>query len=202
LVERIVYTDDVGGSSPSSPTTSGPPWGQRLMLKLAFPAVLALCLTYPANAEIVAQTASGFTITHQSDVSVSPDAAYDAFVSIESWWDESHSYGGKATALKLDPRAGGFWLETLEGGGFVIHMTVLQAVPGSRLVLSGGLGPLARMGVNGTMTVVFSKSEKGTLVKLDYAVGGFDPDGFKQLAPAVDSVLAHQFQRFSARAMR
>jgi uncharacterized protein YndB with AHSA1/START domain len=172
------------------------------MLKLAFPVVFVFCLVQAAKAEVVAQTANGFTSAHQYEIPVSPASAYDTFVAIESWWDANHTYGGKASSLTLDPRAGGIWQETLEGSGSVLHMTVLQAVPGSRLVMSGGLGPLARMGVNGTMTVVFSKSPKGTLVKLDYSVGGFDPDGFKQLAPAVDSVLAHQFQRFSKQATR
>jgi uncharacterized protein YndB with AHSA1/START domain len=172
------------------------------MLKLAVAAALALCIAIPTRAEVVAQTANGFTITHQVEIGASPQSAYEAFVAIGTWWDMAHSYGGKASAMRLDASPGGAWVETLDGGGFVTHMTVAQAVPGSRLVLSGGLGPLGRMGVSGTMTVTFSKAPTGTRVKLDYAVGGFDPDGFAQLAKAVDGVLAGQLQRYGKMAAR
>jgi len=133
---------------------------------------------------------------------VPPQAAYDAFVEIGSWWDMAHSYGGNATAMRLDAKPGGAWLETLDNGGFVTHMTVTQSVRGSRLVMSGGLGPLGTMGVSASMTVSFRKTSMGTTVRLDYAVGGFDPAGFTQLATAVDGVLASQLQRYSKRVTR
>ena len=203
MVERIVYTDDVGGSSPSSPTTLQHVIGRWvLMLKLAAAVALALCIASPCRAELVAQAANGFTISHQAEIAVPPQAAYEAFVAIGTWWDMDHSYGGKADAMRLEPMPGGAWLETLDGGGFVTHMTVAQAVPGSRLVLTGGLGPLGRMGVSGTMTVSFSRTSTGTRVRLDYAVGGFDPDGFVQLSKAVDGVLAGQFKRYCSQAAK
>jgi hypothetical protein len=58
------------------------------------------------------------------------------------------------------------------------------------------------MGVSATMTVSFRKTSMGTSVRLDYAVGGFDPAGFTQLAKAVDGVLASQLQRYSNRVSR
>jgi hypothetical protein len=172
------------------------------MLKFAVAVVLALCIATPCRAELVAQSPNGFTISHQAELAVPPHAAYEAFVAIGTWWDMEHSYGGKAAAMRLEPIPGGTWLETLDGGGFVTHMTVTQAVPGNRLVLSGGLGPLGRMGVSGTMTVSFSGTSAGTRVRLDYAVGGFDPDGFAKLSNAVDNVLAGQFQRYCSQATK
>ncbi len=172
------------------------------MLKLAATVALALCIATPCRAELVAHSPNGFTISHQAELAVPPQSAYEAFVAIGTWWDMEHSYGGKAAAMRLEPMPGGAWLETLDGGGFVTHMTVTQSVPGSRLVLSGGLGPLGRMGVSGTMTVTFSSTSAGTRVRLDYAVGGFDPDGFTQLSKAVDSVLAGQFQRYCSQATK
>jgi hypothetical protein len=70
----------------------------------------------------------------------------------------SHSYSGKAENIKLNPVPGGAWTEALANGGFVTHLVVSQASPGERLVLNGGLGPLAFMGVSGAMTITFTKS--------------------------------------------
>ena len=172
------------------------------MFRLAAAVALSLCIAVPSRADVRAQSDNGFTITHQAEIPGSPQSAYESFVAIGAWWDMAHSYGGKSAAMRLDPKPGGTWQETLENGGFVTHMTVTQAVPGSRLVMSGGLGPLGQMGVSATMTVTFSKTPTGTSVRLDYAVGGFDPDGFTQLAKAVDSVLAAQMQRFSKQTMQ
>ena len=96
----------------------------------------------------------------------------------------------------MDPKPGGQWTETLPDGGFVTHLTVLQAAPGARLVLSGGLGPLAYMGVNGALTVSFTKTPAGTHVRLGYAVGGFDADEFRTMSKAVDGVWAAQLARY------
>lgn len=172
------------------------------MLRMAVPAAIFLWLTGSCGADVVARSANGFTVTHQSEIAVPPQVAYEAFVDIGSWWDMAHSYGGKAAAMRLDPKPGGAWLETLDNGGFVTHMAVTQSVPGSRLVLSGGLGPLGTMGVSATMTVSFRKTSTGTSIRLDYAVGGFDPAGFTQLATAVDGVLASQLQRYSKQVTR
>ncbi len=45
------------------------------------------------------------------------------------------------------------------------------------------------------MTWTFRPAEKGTAVEVRYVVGGFNPAGFKDLAPAVDSVLRSQVER-------
>jgi hypothetical protein len=78
----------------------------------------------------------------------------------------------------------------------VTHLVVSQASPGERLVLNGGLGPLAFMGVSGVMTITFTKSPAGTKVVLVYNVGGFDKEGFLALSNAVDGVLEGQFARY------
>ena len=77
-------------------------------------------------------------------------------------------------------------------------MVLTQAAPGERLVFTGGLGPLAFMGVTGSLVVTFAKAASGTHVKLTYSVGGFDPDGFSALSKAVDGVWTGQFARYQA----
>jgi hypothetical protein len=157
--------------------------------------VLAM-MSVTAHAKVRAQQTTGFSLVFEAEVPKSPAAAYDAFVAVGSWWDVSHSYSGKAENIKLNPVSGGAWTEVLANGGFVTHLVVSQASPGERLVLNGGLGPLAFMGVSGAMTITFTKTPAGTKVVLVYNVGGFDKDGFVALSKAVDGVLEGQFARY------
>lgn len=153
-------------------------------------------LTSAAQANVTAQSASGFATATEGDLKVGPQQAFDAFVGIGKWWDMEHSYSHDGANMHMDLKPGGTWYETLPGGGTVTHMHVAQAAPGMRLVLAGGLGPLAFMGVNGALTVTFEKTAQGTHVKLAYAVGGFDPGEFKTMSKAVDGVLTAQLARY------
>lgn len=164
----------------------------RILLVMAALATFS----FNAHAKVRAQQASGFSLAFEADVPKSPVEAYDAFVAVGSWWDVSHSYSGKPENIKLNPVPGGAWTEALANGGFVTHLVVSQASPGERIVLNGGLGPLAFMGVSGAMTVTFAKSPAGTKVVLVYNVGGFDKDGFVVLSKAVDGVLEGQFAHY------
>jgi uncharacterized protein YndB with AHSA1/START domain len=98
--------------------------------------------------------------------------------------------------MHMELKPGGTWYETLPGGGYVTHLTITHSAPGERLVLTGGLGPLAFMGVNGALTISFEKTAQGTRVKLRYAVGGFDPGEFKVMSKAVDGVWTAQLARY------
>jgi hypothetical protein len=160
-------------------------------------AMLATTLTLgSAQADVSARNDSGFSVVAEADVNATPQEAWDQFVAIGAWWDMDHSYSHDGRNMRMEPKPGGAWIETLKDGGFVTHMTVAQAAPGSRLVLNGGLGPLAYMGVNGALTVSFAKSATGTHVKIAYAVGGFDADNFKTLSQAVDGVWTSQLARY------
>jgi uncharacterized protein YndB with AHSA1/START domain len=156
----------------------------------------ALLLSSSAEAKVIARSSSGFAIVVDSDLKASPQDAFDAFVGIGKWWDMDHSYTHNGANMHLDLKPGGQWYETLPDGGYVNHLDVIQADIGKRLVLRGGLGPLAFMGVNGALTVSFEKVAQGTHVKLTYSVGGFDPEEFKTMSKAVDGVLAAQLARY------
>jgi hypothetical protein len=166
------------------------------MVRMLLVMVALATMSVNAHAKVKAQQATGFSLAFEAEVPKTPTEAYDAFVAIGSWWDVSHSYSGKAENIKLNPVPGGAWTEALANGGFVTHLVVSQASPGERLVLNGGLGPLAFMGVSGVMTIPFTKSPAGTKVVLVYNVGGFDKEGFLALSNAVDGVLEGQFARY------
>lgn len=160
--------------------------------------IAALALAATAHAKVTSQSATGFIVAYEADVTAAPQVAYDAFVQAGSWWNAAaHSYSGDGKNISIDVKPGGCWCETLPNGGFVRHMTVEQAAPGVRLVFSGGLGPLAFMGANGHMVVSIQAKGTGSHVKLTYAVGGHEPKKFKDLAKAVDGVLGEGFQRYT-----
>ena len=167
----------------------------------AITAALALTASalVPARAELLAVAPHGFVSQHVLVLAAPPDRAWQALTTdIAGWWDAEHSFGGKASGFKLDARAGGCFCETLDDGGSIQHMTVVHARPGTRLVLHGGLGPLARMGVAGSMSFELAPHEQGTELRYRYEVGGFTAEGLEGIAPAVDAVQLGQLQRLQA----
>ena len=64
------------------------------------------------------------------------------------------------------------------------------------LRLTGGLGPLGMMGVDGNLLISLFPSDDSTRIVLEYRVGGYEPDGLARIAPAVDGVLGEQIDRF------
>lgn len=160
---------------------------------------LAAFLTIPsiAQAKVLAKGATGFVVEHKVELKADAKSAYDAFIKIGSWWSSSHSFSGDAKNLKIDTKPGGFWSETLPNGGFVKHMDLVHAAPGSMLVFSGGLGPLQFMGVAGSMTVSFKPGKGTTTVTLRYDVGGRDDKNFEEISNGVDGVIAEQFARYA-----
>ncbi len=160
--------------------------------------IFGLLASFAAHAKVVSQSATGFSLTFQADVPGDTQNAFQKFVSIESWWDASHSHSGDSKNLSMDVKNGGCWCETLPNGGFVRHMEIVNAAPGKSLVLSGGLGPLAYIGVSGAMLITFEKMDQTTRVTMRYSVGGYDAAEFKDMAKAVDGVLGAGFKRYSS----
>ena len=65
----------------------------------------------------------------------------------------------------------------------------------STLRLSGGLGPLQELAVDGSFTVMLNEAGGPTRLEWTYAVGGYAAGGLEPLAKPVDAVLVHQIQR-------
>lgn len=153
----------------------------------------ALCLSPFASAEVVSSDSTGFHIkqTHRYDDSATN--AYRVFVDdIDSWWPVDHTWFGADGTLTIDPVAGGCFCE-IAGDRQAQHMTVAYVDPGRVLRLTGGLGPLQGLGLNGTMTLTFSDSE----LTLEYIVSGYPSVDLTQLAPVVDKVLSLQMTSFT-----
>lgn len=155
-------------------------------------AVVALVSNCAAAVEI---GANGFRVRHEVVIAASPAKVYDALTGhVDGWWNAQHTYSGDSRNLTIDPRPGGCFCERLANGG-VEHMRVVQARPNELLRMTGGLGPLQASGVAGAMSWRLSPALGTTKLELTYSVGGYIPDGFQGIAPAVESMLGEQVDR-------
>ena len=144
------------------------------------------------RAEVVDSGAAGFTLKIVQHVAAPPAKVFATAIAVGTWWGADHSYSGVAANITIDPRAGGCWCEKLLNGGSVKHMEVVFVDPGKLLRFTGGLGPMQAMATTGSFTWEFKAAGDGTDLTWTYAVTGYQPGGFQQLAPVVDSVLASQ----------
>ena len=161
------------------------------LLRAAWLVVLAT-LAAPAAAEVKDATAAGFTVENVRTVAVDPQTTWNALVGdIDRWWPKDHSWWGSASKLSIDPRSGGCFCEDA-GAQQAQHMQVSFVDPGKLLRMSGGLGPLQGMGLDGTLEFRLAPEGEGTRITLWYRVGGYAPDDLSKLAPVVDKVQAMQ----------
>jgi hypothetical protein len=159
-------------------------------------AIVMLSIVPATQAEVLDAEANGFTIRINTMVDAERMAVYKAAVdNVGSWWHSDHTISGYAQNLYIDARVPGCFCEKLGQGAGIVHMMVTYLSPGIVVRLTGGLGPLGLMGVNGNMTWEFDDAESGTVVTLNYAVGGYFASGLDALAPAVNGVLEEAMTR-------
>jgi uncharacterized protein YndB with AHSA1/START domain len=154
----------------------------------------------PAGALVSSSSDTGFALTSSATIARPPPAVWAVLITPARWWSPDHSYSGDAANLTLDARADGCFCERLPGrpAGSVRHMTVLFARPYETLRLSGALGPLQAEGLSASLTVELKPAPAGaTTVTFTYVVGGYSQAPLRQLALAVDRVLADQLSRLA-----
>lgn len=148
-----------------------------------------------SSAAIAESSAGGFRIHHEISVDgKTGDQVWAGLTDIGHWWNKAHTYSGDSANLKLDTSPGGCFCERF-GTSWVQHLVVVNVMPRGLLRLTGTLGPLQAMPVNGVMSWTFRKGENGAIVVLmDYAVSG-NATGLQEMAGPVDGVLGDQMQR-------
>ena len=152
-----------------------------------------------AGAAVLDAEPSGFTTVNEATIDASRAIVWQAAVAeIDRWWSSAHTVAGEAGRLKIDARPQGCFCENFGEDSGVVHLTVTMVNPTVVLRLSGGLGPLGLMGVNGNMTWEFFDVEDRTRVKFTYAVGGYRPGGLDSIAKAVDGVIGEALLRLKA----
>jgi len=166
------------------------------MRALAVAVAVVAFSSAPARAAVVDAAAGGFTVRHAIEVRGQAATAYRTLVErVSVWWQSDHTFSGNAANLSIDARPGGCFCEILPGRGGVRHLTVVYADAGKLLRLTGGLGPLQDLAVEGTMTWRLTESVGRTTIEMTYKVGGYAPGGLASLAPIVDMVLGTQVAR-------
>lgn len=152
-----------------------------------------------AKAEVLDADAHGFTIRISTPVSAERTEVYRVAINhVGSWWHSDHTISGYAENLYIDAHVPGCFCEKLGDGAGIAHMMVTYLSPGIIVRLTGGLGPLGLMGVDGNMTWEFDDADEGTVVTLNYVVGGYYKGGLDSVAPAVNGVLEEAMMRLRA----
>ena len=168
------------------------------MRQLIFIATL-LMVSSGADAEVTDSAENGFTTVHEVLVNAPRARVWQAAIGeIGKWWSDDHTVNGNAGRMIIEGTPQGCFCETFENGGGVVHMNVTFVNPGTILRLTGGLGPLGLMGVNGNMTWEFFDALEGTTVRFTYGVGGYRPGGLTAIALPVDYVIGEALARLQA----
>jgi uncharacterized protein YndB with AHSA1/START domain len=163
-----------------------------LAAALALAPRLAIC-------DVVDSSASGFTVKTTLQIQAAPAEVYRKLVfNVGDWWNRQHTFSGNAHNLSMESKAQGCFCEKLPNQGSVRHMEVVTAMPGEKLVLSGGLGPLQAVAATGIMTFLLSAAPGGAKLEVTYTVGGYLPAGLNTWAKPVDGVLAEQLTRLKS----
>jgi uncharacterized protein YndB with AHSA1/START domain len=155
---------------------------------------IALLAAAPAWAEVKSATADGFALEHQAQLPFTPVRIYAALGQVGQWWNDEHTFSGKARNLSLQLQAGGCFCERWRDGS-VEHGRVLYARNGQVLRLQSALGPLQDMALTGILAFSLEPKDDGTALLLSYRVHGPAGQQLDKLAPVVDGVLADQFAR-------
>ncbi len=158
--------------------------------------ILLLAVAAPARAEVIDSAEGGFSLAHEVDVTATRSDVWQAAVDgVGQWWDPSHTITGDARRMSIDARPQGCFCEAIGDNAGVVHLTVTFVNPGVLLRLTGGLGPLGLLGVDGNMTWEFFDTNDGTRVRFSYVVGGYRPGGLAELAEPVDRVIGEALRR-------
>jgi len=168
-------------------------------MRLLISRAALLMVSGGAVAEVSDSAENGFTTAHEVLVNAPRARVWQAAVErIGQWWSDDHTVNGDAGRMAIESVPQGCFCEMFENGGGIVHMTVTFVNPGVMLRMTGGLGPLGLMGVNGNMIWEFFDESEGTRVRFTYAVGGYRPGGLDAVALPVDYVIGEALARLRA----
>lgn len=167
-----------------------------------FPAILIValvCAGSTAAADVLDAEPGGFSLANELIVDAPRADVWRAAVAeVGGWWSSDHTISGDAGNLSIDAVPQGCFCEAIGEHAGVVHLTVTFVNPGVMLRLTGGLGPLGLMGVDGNMTWEFFDADGKTRVRFAYVVGGYRPGGLDAVAGPVDFVIAEALARLKA----
>jgi len=157
---------------------------------LAF-ALLGFGMASPgASGEVIDAGPNGFSLVNELTINAGRAEVWQAAVDhVGQWWSDDHTISGDAGNMSIDAVPQGCFCEAIGDHAGVVHLTVTFVNPQIILRLTGGLGPLGLLGINGNMTWEFFDVAGGTSVRFSYVVGGYRPEGLDNIAEPVDFVI-------------
>lgn len=163
-----------------------------------FSMLFLLSTTLGLRGEVVNAEPEFFEVGFEGTLAASPEAVFETFEAIGSWWNPSHTFGGRAENYRFEQHERAL-LENLETG-WAKHMEIAYWNKPRQVVLKGGLGPLMMLPVNGVMVWTFTETDEGTAIRLNYKVAGHSAgeQGLKVWAGPVNEVLQEQFNALLA----
>jgi uncharacterized protein YndB with AHSA1/START domain len=170
-----------------------PATARRFLARLVLSVAVLTGAAGLVRAEVKDATATGFTVENTRVVPADAATAFKALVeNIDRWWPKDHTWWGREGTLSIDGRAGGCFCERA-GSREAMHMLATFVDPGRLLRMTGGLGPLQGMGLQGALEFRFAPAQGGgTAITLYYRAGGYTPDDLRKLAQVVDKVQGMQ----------
>ena len=163
------------------------------MLKSAIAGFALALFATAATAEVVSQTADGFTLRYQVALETTPEDIWASLGRIGDWWEDAHTYSGEAANMSIELKPGGCFCEALSGGG-VKHGEVVMAWPERTLRLNAALGPLQATDPAAVLTFDWATEGAGQTLTATYVVSG---PGLGAFAGGVDGVLKTQFDNLA-----
>ena len=170
-------------------------------MRLAASAVALILGAIATNsmAEVTSAGPGGFKLVNEVTIRAERAVVWQAAVDhVGQWWSDAHTISGSAAAMSIDARPMGCFCEAIGDNGGVVHLIVTFVNPDVMLRLTGGLGPLGLMGVDGNMIWEFFDAEAGTRVRFTYAVGGYSQAGLDEISGDVDYVIGEALLRLKA----
>ena len=168
-------------------------------MKKAMLAAALLALSMTVLAEVTDSATHGFTTVNEVVIDSGRAESWVAAINdVGQWWSSDHTVSGDASRMSITPELQACFCETLGERAGVVHLTVTMVNPTHLLRMTGGLGPLGLMGVDGNMIWEFLDDKDGTRVRFTYAIGGYAKDGLDSIAPAVDLVIGEALGRLKA----
>lgn len=159
--------------------------------------IILLFTTFMGKAEVSEVSDQHFIVSIDATLMAPRDQAYKQFLQIGDWWQDSHTWFGDASAMSIELEAGGCFCER-NGDKQALHMTVSNINPEISIQMTGGLGPLQSLAVNGHMLWKFESTEDGnTTLTLTYRVTGFINQNTEDWSKAVNGVLQQQVDSLS-----
>lgn len=156
---------------------------------------VALVVLPPGSvqAEVIHKAKSSFSIRFEEVIARDNAAVFKALGQLPEWWSSDHTYSGSAGNLSMELLAGGCFCERWDDSS-VEHLRVIFALQDREVRLTGGLGPLQSLPVNGLMQWRITPAESGSILTWEYQVWGAPGTNLEALAAPVEQVLGEQLR--------